>query len=107
MSLDIYLEEMKLSEVYSANITHNLNTMADAAGIYKHLWHPEDVGVKTASDLIEPLEKAIQEMRDNPEKFKRFDARNGWGTYDDFVPWLERLLCECKIHPNASITVSI
>ena len=33
MSLDVYLEVMKPTEVFSANITHNLNKMAEAAGV--------------------------------------------------------------------------
>src|SRR5688572_29936062 len=41
--------------VYSANITHNLNAMAENAGIYMHLWRPDQIGIMTASQLIAPL----------------------------------------------------
>lgn len=34
--------------LYDANITHNLNRMADEAGIYEHVWRPEEIGVTTA-----------------------------------------------------------
>jgi hypothetical protein len=34
MSLDVYLIAARPTNVYSANITHNLNKMAEAAGIY-------------------------------------------------------------------------
>ena len=33
---------------YSANITHNLGKMAEEAGIYKHLWRPEEIGITKA-----------------------------------------------------------
>lgn len=58
MSLDVYLyrtEKHTCSAcgheklvnarvcVYAANVTHNLNRMADAAGIYLPLWRPEEM----------------------------------------------------------------
>ena len=42
MSLDVWLVEVLPTEVYSANITHNLNRMADEAGIYEQC--PERMG---------------------------------------------------------------
>lgn len=33
-------------EVFNRGITHNLNKMAEAVGIYKHLWRPEEYCVK-------------------------------------------------------------
>jgi len=117
MSLDIYLSapttcphcggELPQVSDYDANITHNLGAMADEAGIYKHLWHPEQVGVKLAEHLIEPLDTAIKLMKADPVRFRKFDAPNKWGTYEDFVPWLENLLEACRACPGASVRVSI
>lgn len=81
--------------------------MAGEAGIYECLWHPERVGVVTASQLIEPLANALKAMREDPERFKKFDASNGWGTYAKFVPWLEHLLAACVRTPDAIVSVSI
>ncbi len=55
MSLDVYLEIMQPAVVYESNITHNLTEMADAVGIYKYLWRPEELGITKAKDLIKPL----------------------------------------------------
>ena len=110
MSLDIYFIDPTptyFSQVHWQNITHNLNLMADAAGFYEHIWHPDLVGVKTANDLIEPLIKGLEDMKKRPDYFKQFGARNGWGTYDQFIPWLEELLSKCKEYPEAIIEVSI
>lgn len=82
-------------EYFSANITHNLNRMATAAGIYHCVWHPDEHGITKARQLITPLTGAIRTMKADPAVFKVFDAPNGWGTYRDFVPWLERLLAAC------------
>ena len=48
MSLDVYLDDINGDRLYSNNITHDLNVMANAAGIYKYLWRPEKIGVKKA-----------------------------------------------------------
>lgn len=94
------------AQLFTANITHNLNTMADAAGIYGVLWHPEDNGIAKAEQLIAPLKSAIGMMVSDPPRFRKHDAANGWGTYDDFVPWLGRLLKACEQHPGAKVWVS-
>ena len=107
MSLDITLTVMKPTEIYEANITHNLGKMADEAGIYQCLWHPEKLDIKYAKELIKPLEDGIKKMKEKPEFYKKFDAKNGWGTYRDFLPWLEKLLQACIENPEAQISVWI
>lgn len=52
MSLDITLRAVRPVDVFSSNITHNLNAMAEAAGIYRQIWRPEEIGIKTAVELI-------------------------------------------------------
>ena len=92
-------------QVYWANITHNLGKMAEAAGIYKHLWRPEEIDIETASQLIKPLTIGLGKLRAKPEFFKTFDAPNGWGLYIHFVPFVEEYLAACKEHPDAIIEV--
>ena len=89
------------------NITHNLNEMADKAGIYTCLWRPDENGFKTAKDIIGPLTEGLQALKSKPEYFEKFNSPNGWGLYKHFVPFVERIL-ECAIeHPNAIISVSL
>lgn len=124
MSLDVALEGEELTEpceclrcgnehtktyreeLYSANITHNLNKMADAAGIYKYLWRPEELGITRARELIEPLRWGLGRLKDDPKYFTTFNPSNGWGSYADFVPWVERYLRACEAYPDATIYVS-
>jgi len=105
VSLDITLTEVKSCEVYWANITHNLNTMAAAAGIYQACWRPEEINAKYAEDIIHLLEKGLIDLKARPEFFKQYDSQNGWGLYKDFVPWVEKYLQVCKEHPKATINV--
>jgi hypothetical protein len=122
MSLDIYLTQKEKTmktcdhcnseyeaegeELYSANITHNLGSMAEEAGIYKHLWRPEELGITTAKELIEPLKAGLQLLKDKPEHFEKFNATNGWGLYKHFVPFVEKYLNACEEYPEAQIGVS-
>lgn len=93
-------------EVYSANITHNLGRMAREAGIYEHLWHPEVLGITKAVDLIGSIERGLSDLKSNPGYYKEFNASNGWGTYDNFVPFVENYLDALKRWPEANVRTS-
>ena len=93
-------------EVYSANITHNLNTMADAAGIYEALWRPEELGISKAGDLVETLEKGLRALIAEPPKFQAMNPSNGWGNYEGLVSFVENYLEACRKHPEAQVRVS-
>lgn len=92
--------------VFDANITHNLGRMAAAAGIYMHVWRPEEMGIVTAKQLIAPLKTGIARLREDEGAFRIYDSANGWGLYEDFVPWLERYLEACIEYPDARVEVS-
>jgi hypothetical protein len=114
MSLDVYLKQVKPTcqptcepaEVYWANITHNLNKMAEKAGIYQHLWRPEELGITTAKQLIEPLTAGLEVLKAKPAYFKKFNSPNGWGMYEHFVPFVEKYLAACIEYPDALVFVS-
>ena len=127
MSLDVYLKDPTASydtnPLYDANITHNLGEMAREAGIYEALWRPHrlvegyDIDEKNhtaewefensvkikAKDIIEIIEKGLNELKAKPEYFKQFDSPNGWGIYDHFVPFVEKYLKALKKYPEAIV----
>ena len=92
--------------LFSANITHNLNRMAGAAGIYEALWSPGKIGAGRASDLIDFLSAGLARLEADPQGFEQFNATNGWGTYDQFVPWVRQYLKACQEYPDADIHIS-
>lgn len=119
MSLDVYLRKRKElkcecgrvhlleeEEVYCANITHNLRAMAEAAGIYKELWRPEEIGIEKASQLIQPLSTGLEKLKENPKKIEEYNAKNGWGLYEHFVPFVEEYLNACIENPDAIVSAS-
>jgi hypothetical protein len=80
--------------------------MADAAGIYGIVWRPEENGITHASQIIQPLKAGIDLMKAEPDRFTAFNPSNGWGSYADFVPWLESYLAACKRWPDAEVSAS-
>lgn len=119
MSLDVYLNRRnkiecdcgkvhfsEAEQVYWANITHNLGEMAKAADIYNELWRPDENGIEVAKQLIEPLFAGLGRLKADPEKFKVFNASNGWGLYENFVPFVEKYLAACIENPDAAVSAS-
>jgi hypothetical protein len=123
MSLDVYLigEEKRVEctcecghkhskiereTLYDSNITHNLNKMANEAGIYEACWRSEEIGATKAKDIIGKLALAVDLMKKEPDRFKKFDSPNGWGKYEHFLPWVESYLKACEENPDATIEVS-
>ena len=105
MSLDVYLM-VDDGYVFDLNITHNLNTMAEAAGIYLHLWRPEEIGLTKASELIEPLRDGLKTLTDSPSRFDEYRPENGWGSYAGLVEFVARYIEACRKYPDADIRVS-
>ena len=92
--------------VYDANITHNLNSMAEEAGIYKHLWRPEEVGIKKACQLIVPLKDGLALLKSDSSRFEELNPSNGWGSYDGLVRFVDDYLQACIKYPQADVSVS-
>lgn len=107
MSLDITLYvdvDDNWVEIYSANITHNLSRMAGEVNLYDCLWGQE---VSTAGELAPHLTEGVRLLKESPDYYREFEPHNKWGTYDNFVPWLEELLKWCEKFPSAKIHCSV
>ena len=110
MSLDFDLHEVKRVNVFSGNITHNLTKMAKHvptgtySTLYDELWNPDTT--KKARDLVEPLKRGVQFMKENKKMLQQFDAKNGWGTWSDLLEFTKRVRHACQFNPEAEITVS-
>ncbi len=112
MGLDVYLIDPTATYkedvgcLYGGGTTHNLGEMARAVGLYEVLWHPERKGYKVAGHIIKPLEKGLKKLKDNPKEMRRYESPNGWGTYPDFVKFVESYLEACKKYPEAILEAS-
>lgn len=106
MSLDVYLEVVRPTKIYARNITHNLNKMAGEAGIYEHLWRPEEIGVTKAQQLIEPLRAGLARLLAEPERYKAFNPPNKWGSYEGLVEFVTEYIGACEENADADVRVS-
>lgn len=107
MSLDVYLQDDAGTQLYSRNITHNLGRMAKEAGIYACLWHPEEVGITHARQMIEPLAAGVALMAIQKRRFDAFNSANGWGMWEHFLPFCADYLQACRDYPDALVRVSV
>lgn len=71
-----------------------------------HLWRPEEIGITLAGELVQPLRDGLALMESAPDRFSKFNAPNGWGSYDNLLVWIREYLEACEKNPDASITVS-
>jgi hypothetical protein len=106
MSLDVSLHKVMPTEIYTDNITHNLNKMAMAADIYYPLWRPEEIGITHAHQLIPILEEGLTKLQADPEKYEKFNPANGWGSYVGLKVFVREYLEACRANPDAEVEVS-
>lgn len=110
MSLDISLLARDLDgneiEVFNTNITHNLNTMAKAAGLYEPMWRPDESGWSTGAQLIDQLTGGVAELLAHPGKYRRLNPSNGWGTYDGLLATASEFMSACRKYPSARVAAS-
>ena len=118
MSLDVDLMVMQPVSVYEANITHNLGAMAREVqyglewkgdgelSLYDVLWHPDKHGFKYARDLEDLLDIGWNILLSDPEKFKKYNPENGWGSYDGLVDFVYHYRNACWDYPEAELKIS-
>lgn len=105
MSLDFYLVQDN-QEVFSGNITHNLNQMAKYVGIYQVLWRPEELGISKAGGCIPLLFSGLYNLLTHRAECKKYNSPNGWGMYEHFLPFVIDVISACAEYPEADIRVS-
>jgi hypothetical protein len=100
LDVDLYVGDARVAEF---NFTHNLTKMASEAGIYRPLWRGDEDGITTARQIYDALEPKVRLLAEDRERFEKFDAENGWGTWESFVPRLYVLLGACAMYPDARV----
>lgn len=112
MSLDVYLMVVQPTSVYNANITHNLGAMANEVSVgegrtlYDILWRPDEHGYVYAREIVDMLETGWKELISDPERYNKFNPKNGWGHYQGLVKFVHQYYNACKDNPDAELRVS-
>lgn len=113
MSLDIDLMVTKPVSVWEYNITHNVNKMAmevrvnnDKNSLYEVLWRPDEHDWKFARDISEMLDEGWNVLLSDPERYKRFNPENGWGSYEGLCKFVYEYRNACWDNPDAELRIS-
>jgi hypothetical protein len=114
MSLDVDLVVNQPCSVYSGNITHNLGKMAGEVNIpymagtvslYTILWRPEELQFTKAREIADLLDVGWNILLSDPEKYKKYNPENGWGSYDGLVQFVYKYRNACWDNPEAELRI--
>ena len=125
MGVSIYcgdkLDESLYEDGSIISMTHNLGPMATAAGLYECLWRPYrklpnyvplDESAYTLEMEFEHLHpvqlkylelhltRGLLSLVEDPKRFKAMNPANGWGTYDQLLEAVIKLLILSKEQPE-------
>lgn len=118
LDVDLMVEQVQHTSVFSKNITHNLGAMAREVkyglewkgegelSLYDVLWHPDKHGFKYARDLEDLLDIGWNILLSDPEKFKKYNPENGWGTYEGLCDFVYHYRNACWDYPEAELSIS-
>lgn len=103
MGLDVDVRNEKGDVLFSGYATHNLIEMAQKAGLYIPMWHPDRLSITKAEQMIPYLKTGLFYLLDNKEKLEALNPPNGWGTYNGFLDMVWNYLRACSFHPDGEI----
>lgn len=112
MSLDVDLMVTQPTSVWTWNITHNLGEMArevqvsDELTLYDVLWRPDEHELTLAHEIADYLDIGWNILLSDPEKYRKFNPANGWGSYDGLCEFVYRYRNACWDNPFAELKVS-
>ena len=114
LDVDLMVEQVHHTSVFSKNITHNLGAMArevkyegkEELSLYDVLWRPDEHGFKYARDLEDLLDIGWNILLSDPEKYKRYNPENGWGSYEVLCDFVYHYRNACWDYPEAELSIS-
>ena len=83
------------------NLTYNLHPMMDAAGIAPR----ETLDGKHAPEVVKLLGEAWDKLIKEPEKYKKFNPANGWGSYGVLINWIQETVDTAERYPDSIFKV--
>lgn len=84
---------------WSSDPTWNLGDMFREAGFEPGSDSP--LHGKPAKEVLPIAEAALAAMKAEPERFKRHNPENGWGSYDSLLTWYEDFIQVLRCDPEA------
>lgn len=84
-----------------ANITYNVRELIKQSSGWDIKNEDENGFVK---DWIPMIEKGIEELTNNPDKYKQYEAETGWGTVEGTLKFYKKCLEEYTRYKNDIFT---
>lgn len=107
MSLDVYIKSKKKEEdrKWVANITHNMNKMAqkifvseNKETLYDYVWRPEELGREIdTKEMVKILTKGIYIMISKRKSLLRYEPETDGGLMIHFLSFLSNAKRHVKI----------
>lgn len=87
---------------YTYNISGMIRDAARIAGVYSEGHMLEGIEGR-AGNYVEKLDKIITALKSTPDKYRAMNPSNGWGSYEELIPHLEKLLGALREWPDATV----
>lgn len=65
-----------------------------------------DLNGKPVEEVALVLSEGVAIMRADPERFRAMNPANGWGDYDSWLGYLDRIIDACNQYPGAVLVVT-
>lgn len=104
MSLDIDIIAKRPVSIYDGNVTYNLADMYYKA-IDKEKGF-EKLNGMTCKEALPIINKAIKDMIDNQEEYKKLNPINGWGTYEGLLKIFQDMRNVCESNPDGVFEIN-
>jgi len=84
------------------------NYTSNCGGMFRHKTGKSlgDFNGKTAQELADTLFIVLRDMKDHPQTYEAMNPENGWGNFETFKKYLEKIHRACINHPESIVKVS-
>lgn len=111
MSYDIDIEHQSIKvareagglETEIGNYTYNCGSMFREASGGKGLSDLNGMNCKQAGYIVDFV---LDNFAKDPEKYRAMNPENGWGNFDSFREYIQKLGDACKKYPHSRVVVS-
>jgi hypothetical protein len=80
--------------------------LSNGMTLYQVLWRPDEMALDTADDIADLLDEGWNILLSDPERFKKFNPENGWGSYEGLCDFVYKYRNACWDNPDAELRIS-
>lgn len=104
MGVDLYLQSKKCNECgHVESVGDDLGYTYNVGDMWREIYPEEkllSIDEMTGQEAYKKLKHAHDELLKNPDKFKAMNPPNGWGSYDTFLTFIEKLMDLSSLYPD-------